>query len=81
MSVKKSRKEGRNVGGSGGKEEGAMIAALQKKTSLTEAEIKEQHQMFKKMCPQGLVSNCHSCFIAKASIFPDDKEAISGQLP
>ena len=57
MSVKKSRKEGRNVGGSGGKEEGAMIAALQKKTSLTEAEIKEQHQMFKKMCPQGLVSN------------------------
>ena len=80
MSVKKSRKEGRNVGGSGGKGEGAMIAALQKKTSLTEAEIKEQHQMFKKMCPQGLVSN-HSCFIAKASIFPDDKEAISGQLP
>ena len=78
MSVKKSR---RHVGGSGGKEEGAMIAALQKKTSLTEAEIKEQHQMFKKMCPQGLVSNCHSCFIAKASIFPDDKEAISGQLP
>ena len=71
MSVKKSRKEGRNVGGSGGKEEGAMIAALQKKTSLTEAEIKEQHQMFKKMCPQGLVSNRSSfLFHCQGLYFP-----------
>ena len=51
MSGKKSRKEPRKEG----KEEGVMMAALQKKTSLTASQIKEQHHVFKKICPQGLV--------------------------
>ena len=75
MSGKKSRKDLRKVG----KEEGAMMAALQKKTSLSATEIKEQHQLFKTICPQGLVSNCAS-FDRQSLYFPDDKETISGQL-
>ena len=50
MPGKKSRKVG-------GKEEEEMIATLQKKTSLSATEIKEQYQEFKKMCPQGQVNN------------------------
>ena len=69
MSGKKSRKEPRKEG----KEEGAMMAALQKKTSLTASEIKEQHQVFKKICPQGLViSNCVS--FTKACVFQMTKK-------
>ena len=68
MSGKKSRKDPRKVG----KEEEAMMAALQKKTSLSATEIKEQHQLFKKICPQGLVSNCVS--FGKASIFQMTKK-------
>ena len=52
MPGKKSRKEA-----SKGEEEGAMFAALEKKTSLSATEIKEQYKGFKKMCPQGQVNN------------------------
>ena len=52
MSRKKGKKDLKKVVGQIENEE---IAALQKKTSLTAAEIKEQHQVFKKMCPKGLV--------------------------
>ena len=75
MPGKKSRKVG-------GKEEEEIIAALQKKTSLSATEIKEQYQEFKKMCPQGQVKaineNCHN--MATSCAFPDDKETISGEL-
>ena len=54
MPGKKSRKE---VSKLMGREEGAMIAALEKKTSLSATEIKEQYKAFKKMCPQGQVNN------------------------
>ena len=63
------------------KEEGEMIAALEKKTSLSAAEIKEQYQGFKKMCPQGQVSNCEHCQgMLACCIFPDDEETIPGEL-
>ena len=48
------------------KEEAATIAALQKKTSLSANEIKEQHKEFKKICPQGVVTSspCFNHFFA-----------------
>ena len=52
MSRKRGKKDLKKVVGQIENEE---IVALQKKTSLTAAEIKEQHQVFKKMCPKGLV--------------------------
>ena len=51
MSRKKGKKDLKKLG----QIENEEIVALQKKTSLTAAEIKEQHQVFKKMCPKGLV--------------------------
>merc|ERR1712156_435686 len=52
MSRKKGKKDLKMVG----QIENEEIVALQKKTSLTAAEIKEQHQVFKKMCPKGLMT-------------------------
>ena len=54
MSRKKGKKDLKKLG----QIENEEIVALQKKTSLTAAEIKEQHQVFKKMCPKGLVKPC-----------------------
>ena len=88
-SARMSGKKGKRKDGTMLKEEAATIAALQKKTSLSANEIKEQHKEFKKICPQGVVTSspCFNHFLIICdyydlifSIFPDDKETISGKL-
>ena len=70
MSRKKGKKDLKKVVGQIENEE---IVALQKKTSLTAAEIKEQHQVFKKMCPKGLVKPSLKTFVsALFYVFLDD---------
>ena len=96
-SARMSGKKGKRKDGTMLKEEAATIAALQKKTSLSANEIKEQHKEFKKICPQGVVTSlpcfnhlfawnpgfnnlCYDHYDLILSIFPDDKETISGKL-
>ena len=58
MSGKKAKRKDRTML----KEEAATIAALQKKTSLSANEIKEQHKEFKKICPSLTPEQCEAAF-------------------
>ena len=90
-SARMSGKKAKRKDGTMLKEEAATIAALQKKTSLSANEIKEQHKEFKKICPQGVVTSspCFNHFPGFNNLcydhyelipFPDDKETIYGKL-